>query len=369
MIYQNTRRTLYVIAGLTLILILWASFGTMEELARADGKVVPSDQVKILQNLEGGIVVDIQAKPGQAVKAGDLLFRLSSVQYGADLESLKKQVTILKIREQRLLAEINDRPPAYPAELLADMKTQVDLEVKEYLSRREKVSYLKESFKSAQEEYAIIEQLVKRGLEPKAELMRSQRARSERGLALQSHMEMTSSELNRVSAELAPKQEQLKALADKLDRTEIVSPINGVISKQYVTNTGGVIKPGEPLAEIVPSEDQLVVEAQLKPEDVALVRPGMTARVKLTAYDSAVFGGFEAKVAYVAADATVTQDGKNFYLIKLESPKPFFRGVSKELPIMPGMVAQVDIITGKRTFLQYIFKPLNQVAKGSFTER
>ncbi len=358
-----------MIAALTVVVILWAAFGTMEELARADGKVVPSDQVRVLQNLEGGIVVEIHAKAGQAVQSGDLLFRLSSIQYGADLESLKKQVAILKIREQRLLAEINDKTPIYPIELTQGMETQIQLEAKEYLSRREKMNHLRESYKSSQDEYRIIEQLVQKGLEPKAELMRSKRAMSERGLALQSHLEMTSAELNRVLAELAPKQEQLKALADKLQRTEIVAPINGVISKQYVNNTGGVVKPGEPLAEIVPSEDQLVVEAQLKPADVAFVRPGMSARVKLTAYDSDIFGGFEAKVSYVAADATVTQDGKNFYLIKLEAPKPFFRGVSKELPIMPGMVAEVDIITGRRTFLQYIFKPLNKVVKDSFTER
>lgn len=367
--YEKTQKTLKIILALTLLLILWATFASMEEVARADGKVVPSDQVKVLQNLEGGIVVDIFAKPGKEVKTGEVLFRLSSVQYGADLESLRKQVALLKIRELRLSAELTDKSPAYPAEIMEEMAPQVQMEIKEFMSRREKLNHLRESYGSAQEEKAIMEKLVKRGLEPKAELMRTTRMLSERGLALQSHLEMTSAELSRVSADLAPKQEQLKALADKLKRTEITSPINGIVGRQYVTTTGGVVKAGEPLVEVVPTEDQLVIEAQLKPADVAFVRPGMTAKVKLTAYDSDIFGGFDTVISYVAADATVTQDGKSFYLIKLESKKPYFRGVNKELPIMPGMVAEVDIVTGKRTFLQYVFKPLTKVAKDSFTER
>ncbi len=362
-------RHLAVITILMALLLAWMAWSKMDVIANADGRVIPSENVKTLQNLEGGILSEILIKSGDQVHAGQLLFRLNSVQYSSDLESSRKQNSTLKVRATRLLAEINQRPPQFSPELAAVVPEVIQSELAEYSIRQEKIAQLTQFVKLAEKEHAIIQNLTKEGLEPQTELLRSERMLAEKKQQVREQREAALAEYNRISSELKAKEDLLVSLGDKVRRTEVFAPIDGVIGRVFVTTAGGVVKPGDGLVEIVPLDGPMIIEAKLKPSDVAFVRQGMKAKAKITAYDYSLFGTFEATVNSVSPDALTNEKGESFYTVRLSSSEKVLDKSGQPLVILPGMVAQVGIVTEKRTFFNYLFKPFTDITTNSFKER
>ena len=176
-------------------------------------------------------------------------------------------------------------------------------------------------------------------------------------------------ELNRTLAELSPLKQAMPALVDKVSRTEIRAPMKGVVNRVFVNTVGGIVKPGEPILEVVPADEQLVLDAMVLPKDIGFVKLGQAARVKITAYDYSIFGAMDGVVQNISADAVPNEKGEAFYQVRIETKTKAIEVIDKKLPIMPGMQAQVDIITGKKTILQYLSKPLIGLKENAFRER
>jgi adhesin transport system membrane fusion protein len=242
-------------------------------------------------------------------------------------------------------------------------------ELKELEVRQAKRAELEKNINLSREERNITASLASRGLESRSELLRVERTLSDRTQTLRDLTESTLSDYNKTQAEIASKEEILLTLRDKIERTDVIAPVDGIVGNVTINTLGGVAKPGEPLATLVPIESDLIIEAKLKPSDIAFVRPGTKARIQITAYDSSVFGRIDAEVLTVAPDATQTEKGDQFYLVRLKTLSKLQSPAGSPLEILPGMMANVSIITQERTFLQYLFKPIQMLYQQSFKEQ
>jgi adhesin transport system membrane fusion protein len=277
---------------------------------------------------------------------------------------------------------------------LAVLDAQVDQRNKELAEARVSLATAQRLLALGREDRGILADLVAKRLEPRLELIRLDRALAEqegrvesttvaiqrlqsaiveigqkKDATLAQFRSQALGDLSRSIGELRALQETLPGLSDKVDRSELRAPMNGIVNRVLVTTVSGVIKPGEPIVEIVPGEDRLVVEARVSPQDIGFVRAGQRARIRLTAYDFAIFGSLEGEVSNVGADAIVGEKGESAYLVRIESQTPYLESFGRKLPIIPGMVAQSTIITGSRTILTYLTKPVFRTMQNAFRER
>ena len=368
------------IAGLFILMLIWAGISSVDEVTHAEGRVIPSAKMQVLQNMEGGIVQKINVKQGDMVQAGQVLMNLSSTQFGAEFESRKQQVLALMAKEARLLAEVEDKPLSFSPEFTEMARQYVNIENAEFSNRKMRLNadlaVLDNQYRSAQAELEIVKRLVERGLEPQLERIRTQarvdEARTKIDAMRRQNKSESSAELAKVSLELQPMRKTLPALADKVERTFVRAPMKGVVNRVLVTTLGGVLRPGEPLMEIVPSDDVLVVEAQVRPQDIGFVKLGQSANVKVSAYDYSIFGSMKGRVTQISADAVSKEErGQTnyYYIARVETTTSVMNSLGKKLPIIPGMQAQVDIITGNKTVLNYLLKPIIGVKENAFRER
>lgn len=371
---------LKIIVGFFVVLFLWASVADIDDITHAEGRVIPSAKMQIVQNQEGGIIQKINVHQGEKVEAGDVLVTLSPTQFGADFESRNQQRMGLMAKVARLESEMNDKPLEFPEELKVEGTQYITLETNEYQNRKARLkadlAVYENQYKNAKAELEIIGRLVERGLEPRLELIRTEtrvvEARSKIDSIKKQFKSDISADLSKTNQELSPLLKALPALEDKLDRTTVRAPVKGVINRVLVTTTGGTIKAGEPIVEIVPSDDTLVVEARLLPKDIGFVKIGQNARVKLTAYDYAIFGSIDGTITQISADAVSTEErGQTsyYYIARVETNSSIVNSLGKKLPVIPGMQAQVDVITGHKTVLRYLLKPLIGVKENAFRER
>ena len=410
---------LWAIVVFFVALFAWISVAEVDTVTRAQGRVIPSSKLQMVQNLEGGIVTEIRVAQGQRVAAGELLVLLSAVQHDADRRSREHQLLGLQARAARLTAQASGKVPDYPEAVLAIARDVVTAENAALLARKlelqsqlevldaqiqQKARELDEAAISleaarrtlalAREERATVARLVERGLEPRLELVRLDRSLAEvdgraqvaavtirrLGGAIEEMQARRSTlerqaraealnELNRTVTELSALQQSMPALQDRVARTEIRSPMNGVVNRLFVNTTGGVIKPGEPIVEVVPVDDDLVVEAMVLPKDIGFIKLGQPARVKVTAYDYAIFGALDGTVKNISADAVPNDKGEAFYMVRIETGAKAIASLDRQLPIQPGMQTQVDIITGKKTILQFLSKPIVAMRENAFKER
>jgi adhesin transport system membrane fusion protein len=388
-------------------------------VTRATGRIIPSAKLQVVQNLEGGVVTEILAKQGQRVDAGARLVALSTVQHDADRQTRFQQLLGLEARAARLRGQATGEAPTFSPLVLSSAPDLVQVETAAYQSKlAEHVSLLSalqaqleqrqrelqevdigltntlKALELGREERATVARLVERGLEPRLELVRIDRSLTEleaRAQAAPVTLERVRSsiaeinsridaakgqfraeafgELNRTVADLNALKQSMPALVDKVARAEIKAPMNGVVNRVFVNTVGGVVKPGDPIVEIVPADDQLVVEALVLPKDIGFTKLGQRANVKITAYDYSIFGAMHGTVVNISADAVPNEKGEAFYLVKIETDTPVIMAIDKKLPILPGMQAQVDIITGKKTILQFLSKPLVGLKENAFRER
>jgi membrane fusion protein, adhesin transport system len=413
------RVLLFAVAGFVLLFLIWAAFAELDEVTRGDGRVIPSRQLQVVQNLEGGIVRAILIRQGQEVKRGDVLLRLDNTQFSAEFLRGQEGYNTLVAKITRLEAEAQLGIPIFPEALTRAAPDIVTAEMALFNARQgelqarlnvaqSKLAQAQQALGQAQVEEAVAAQarelaktevgmirpLVEKGIEPRIELLRAegkaaqadgeanvarlaaQRARSAVGEAQaeadairQTYRAQAVSDLAEAKGELAGMGRALPALKDRVSRTDVTAPIGGVVQRVLVATVGGVVKPGEPLVEIVPKDDSLVVEAQIKPADIAFIRPGQEALVKITAYDFSTYGGLSGRVEYISPDAVKDErTGLSHYIIRVRTDKAALTSDKGPLPITAGMVAQVDVLNGKRSVLDYILSPLEKVQDEALRE-
>lgn len=378
-----SRWILYAVILLVLVLLLWAYVGKIEQVTVGEGTVIPTSKVKIIQSLDGGIVVDIPVREGQVVKSGQLLIRLDDTRYTADYRESYAQYMALEAIVARLTAEAYRYPKiTFSADLLKNQPELAERETRLFQFRaqalQQEVDVLKNSERLATEEFNMYGALVDKGTVSRVDFLRAQRRVDELKTALLEKIdkfhENVWTELNDKKASLSTLHEKLASLEDKMQRTSIYSPVNGAVKKLNIVTVGGTIQPGMSIMEIVPLEDRLMVQAKIKPADIAFIQVGQQATVRLAAYDYTVYGDLNGKVEYISAD-TVQQPKEGpteeppVYLVNIRTDRNYLGNEKHKLPIIPGMTATVHIITGSRTVLEYIMKPLIKAKKEALRER
>ena len=412
---------LWGVTAFVVVFFIWAAVTELERTVRGVGRIIPSSQLQIVSNLEGGIVEDILVKSGQVVRQGDPLIRLDPTQTGAEFGSGEASLSALAVKIARLRAEVEGREPVYPPardQVLAD---QIRIEQALHASRmadlasimtgaRARLSQAQRAVAEAEAAYQaraatrdarrsearLIRPLVERGIEPRLSLVQAENAadvaaseaeaaaaaisRARAGVSeaiasisqLQQEWRATAAnELASAQAELAARRRALPALADRVERTTVRAPLPGRVNRVLVTTRGGVIRAGEPLVEIVPSEESLLVEARIRPDDIAFVRLNQDARVAITAYDRSVYGALEGRVVGISPDAvTEERTGETFYVVRVRTSESALEDPNgRPMPIGPGMIAEVDLLGDTRTILQYILSPITKLSETALREQ
>ncbi|MGQ3888573.1 HlyD family type I secretion periplasmic adaptor subunit [Legionella sp. CNM-1927-20] len=363
------------------ILLIWSYFAKIEEITIGEGKVIPSSQVKSIQSLDGGIVVQIMVKEGDLVEKGKVLMLLDNTRFKADYSQAYEKYLALSAIVARFSAEVANQDKITFPKILKNYPELMKREARLFNERR---SALQEQLNLLQHSHDLIEQevkmygpLLKKGYASKLEYLRSVRAANELKIKMRTlkdtFREQALTDLNSHKAELAIVIEQLNSLKDKMVRTEIISPVKGIVKKLNVVTIGGVIKPGDVIMEIVPFEDNLLVQTKISPKDIGFVQVGQNATVKITAYDYSIYGELPGNVEYVSADA-ITEQGsaaekqQYYFLVNVRTNRNYL-GKSRKLYILPGMTATVHIKTGEKTILQYLMKPLIKAKHEALRER
>jgi len=412
----RAKKILYWMIAALVALVAWAGLTKIEEITRGEGRVIPSQQVQIIQSYDGGIVSELLVHEGSSVTKGQPLVKIDQTRAVSSLRENRSQYLSLLVRKSRLEALANDTefkqdeevkneaPELYmqeyalysasKAELrsqVAVLREQVKQRERELAETRAKLQQANDGLELTNQEIAVTRPLLASGAVSEVDMLRLDRdaskLRGERNQAraqvgrVQSAIvearrkinEANSGFRNKIRTELSETTAKLNALteasvalSDKVKQSVLKSPVNGTVSRLFFNTVGGVIQPGKEVMELVPADDTLVLETKIQPRDIAFVGLNQPAAVKLTAYDYTIYGTMEAKVISVAADSIVDEKGNAFYIVKIQTLKP---SLGKDLPIIPGMVAQVDIITGKKSVLSYLLKPVLKAKSYAFTER
>lgn len=367
--HRASRPILWVVVAVILIFIAWASWAEIDEVTRGEGRVIPLTRLQKIQSLEGGILDKMLVREGEMVEVGQPLLRLDHTRFYAAFMEGRSQARALLAAIARLEAEVKGLHVIHYPERLDANSPEVANENALFTARREKyqqtLAALQEELAITRQQLALIQPLVDRRAVSEIESLKLQQGiASLRGKITEvsnAYMQDAYTELTAKKAELSMLEQSLLQREDQLRRTEIVSPVKGMVNNILVTTRGGVIQPGEAIMEVLPVEEQLLIEAKVKPQDVAFLAPGMPASVKITAYDYTIYGDLEGAVEQISAD-TIEEDtvrGKEYYyqiLVRTETSHLERNG--EILPIRPGMIAEVDVLSGKRTVLSYILKPL-----------
>lgn len=416
---RGGRAIIWAVLVLVIAGLYWASVSEIEEVTRGEGKVIPSGQIQVIQNLEGGILSEILVRPGDKVETNQLLLRIDETRFSSSFQQNRARYLANLAKAARLNAEATGTPLSIPAEVTMEMPEIGESERQLYLSRQKeltsaidirqeqlnqrvnelrelnvKLDELNRTYNLFQNELELLRPLVKQGAFSEMELLQTERRASE----MRGEIEMTrqsiprarsridesraalqevrlnfinkaKSELNEVSSILGEETASAVALKDRLDRTLVRSPVNGTVNRVLVSTVGGVIQPGMDLIEIVPADGTLLIEAKIRPADIAFLRPDQRAMIKITAYDFTIYGGLEAHLEHIGADSITDDKGSSFYLVQLRTERNFLGTESNPLPIIPGMIATADILTGKRTILSYLLKPILRAKYTALRER
>lgn len=416
---KGGRAILWAVLILSAIAVFWAAVSEVEEVTRGQGKVIPASQIQVIQNLEGGILSEILVNVGDTVKKDQLLLKIDQTRFSSSVQQNQAKYLSNRAKAARLQAETSGASFIVPREVMTqspeigireqelyesrkkELQSSLEIKQQQYNQRNHelrelniKLAELNKTYLLFQEELKLTKPLVAKGAVSEMEVLRLERQASE----MQGEIEQTKQALPRAQSKIEESQVALKelrlafinkakaeqnevmaqlgedsatsiALQDRLDRTLVKSPVNGTVNRLHINTVGGVIQPGMNLIEIVPLEGTLLVEAMIKPSDIAFLRPNQDAMVKFTAYDFTIFGGLTAKLEQISADSITDEKGNSFYLVRLRTDKSYLGPQTNPLPIIPGMVASVDILTGKKTVLSYLLKPVLRARYMALRER
>ncbi len=397
---------------------LWAGFTFVDEFTRGEGKVIPSQQVQIIQNLEGGILAERYVKEGDIVERGQSLVRLDDTRFSSSLREAGVTLAQLQIKSLRLRSEAEGEEFRVPEDtkwesslirqeraffasrqdelkgklqVLEQQVSQKNQELSELQAKKERLG---RSYGLLEAELKLTRPLVSEGAVSEVELLRLERQLNDlKGELSASELAMprvrsslkeaqekllnvslsfqrdAREQLNEISLELSRLTETSEALVDRVKRTVVKSPVTGTVKRLLVNTIGGVIQPGMDIAEIVPSEETLLIEAKIRPSDIAYLHPGQKAKIKFTAYDFSIMGGLDGKVVHISPDTILDEQQESFYLVRVETSRVFIGPDGTELPIIPGMTVSVDVLTGKKTILDYMLKPILKTKQLALRER
>lgn len=367
--HPAARPVLLASLAVIVLLIVWSALAKVNEVARGDGRVVPSSRVQTIQSLEGGILQDLMVREGDVVEAGQPLVQLDNTRFQSSALETHAQVVALKAAIARLESEVLGKAAVgFPSDI--DPQDPVLTSERElFRARRENlvasVGALSQEADYARRQLAIVKPLAAKGAVSEVEVLKlSQEIASLVGKQTElrtAYMQEAYAELATKKGELAAQQQILNQRQDQLKRTRLTAPVKSRVNDLLITTRGGVVQPGEAIMELTPVDDSLLVEARILPRDVAFVRPGMPAKVKITAYDYTVYGDLAARVEQISEDTLEeeTPTGKvAYYSVLVRTERNHLARNGKVLPIRPGMVAEVDVLTGERTVLSYLLRPL-----------
>ncbi len=410
---------LFTITAFITFFFVWAAVTEIEEITRGQGQVVPSTEIQVVQSLEGGILQELLVKKGDVVKKGQVIMRLSDVQFSSEERGTQARFTALGAKKARLTAEANGKDFKISDDIRSKMPEIARNEQALYISRQKEleaafstqdenikrakadlaeveseINRLSESKRLLNKELTITREMVAKRAVPKLEQIRLEResadirgqinthtqekkgllaalagAENERAAQGDKFKSSALEELNEVETEIAGLKENLKSIGDRVDRREIKAPVDGIVNQIMLQTIGGVVEPAMKLVEVVPLNDKLKIVAQVKPNEIAFINVGALARVKISAYDPQRYGSLDAQITRVAANSTKDAEGNILFEIEVKTTKNHLGVVEKPLPIMPGMVADVEVITGKRTILNYLMKPFSRGFERALRER
>lgn len=412
-------RLMMALIALVGFFLVWAAFARIEEVTTGSGRVVPASKLQVVQNLEGGIVTEVLVREGASVTAGDTILRIDPTQAGSTLGETREKIDGYAALLARLDAEANGTEPVFSDELkarrpdlvkaeadnfqarqigllsaVAVLKTQEQQRSQEIVEIKDRIATLKRSLALAQEQLELMKPLVASMSVSRAEMLAVETrvnetagtlsaaelslprlesaARESRDRIAEKVSAFRNEALQQMSTarfEAAVLSEQVKGSQDRVSRTTVKAPVSGIVKTVHVTTPGQVVQPGQSLIEIVPMNDTLLVEARVKPKDIAFLHPGQKAIVKLSAYDFALYGGLEGEVEHIGADSVTDDKGETYYLINVRTSRRTLANKGEELPVIPGMVADVDVRTGEKTVLGYLMKPLTRMQQSALRER
>lgn len=425
-LYRRGHRWAYVLSGticlLLASLLVWTNYAILDEVTRGTGQVIPSQRVQVIQNLEGGILEETLVRENQIVEKGDILVRISNEMAQSTLKDVASQALEHQAAIARLKAESTGTEPVFSEDLQAkspkavtdqmaiyrarmDQLTQeMNILRSQYTQRVQEASEMAirrnqaaQDLKLAQEQMNIAKPLMEKNVYPRVEYLSLERSVSslrgdlqslnvaiprtqqaaqeikERQAQRMAEFRATAlQEMNQHQVELNSKLHALSAGQDRVTRTDVRSPVRGTVKQVILNTAGGVVKPGEPILEIIPLDDTLLIEANIKPADIAFLHPGQKAMIKITAYDFSIFGGLEGSVEQISADTIEDTKGdkkESFYKVKLRTQSATLAYRGEKLPIIPGMTASVDILTGKKSVLDYLLKPILKAKENALRER
>ena len=398
------------------IALMWSAVSRIDEVTRGEGKVIPSRQLQVLQSLDGGVVSEILVHEGDVVEPEQILLRIDQTRFASSVRENRVQYTALVAKAARLKALAEGTPFVVPAEVEKEDPKTVDEERRLYESRRSelettlsiarqqlsqrqqelvevraKYEQAARAYEISAKELSVTKPLIESGAVSEVELLRLERDvgrfRGERDMAaaqssrIQASISEANHKLEEVSLafrneagkELAETTAKLNSLAegsvglsDKVTRSVLRSPVKGTVKRLLINTVGGVVQPGKDVVEVVPLEDNLLLEARVLPRDIAFLRPGQKVVVKFTAYDFSIYGGLEGKLEHIGADSVVDEKGNAFYTVRVRTDRPT---LGNNLPVIPGMIAEVDIITGEKSVLSYLLKPVLRAKARALSER
>lgn len=409
---------LWTVVLCVLFFVVWASVAQVDEFTRGEGKVIPSQYIQVIQNLEGGILAELYVREGEKVHRGQSLVRIDDKRFLSSLREVDVTLAQLEMKAKRLrseadgvvftVPEVSKVDPSIISQELAfyrsrekELSSNREVLTQQVNQKRQELSeliarsnQLQASYDLLKRELVLTEPLVAQGAVSQVELLRLERQvndlHGELEAAQLSIPRVESSleesreklanvdlvfrrdareQLNEINLELSRLSESTGALADRVDRTLVTSPVAGTVKRLLVKTIGGVIQPGMDIAEIVPSEEIMLVEAKVRPADIAYLHPGQNAKVKFTAYDFSIFGGLDGQLVHISPDTITDEEGNSFYLMRVETSRSFVAPDGADLPIIPGMTVSVDVLTGKKTILDYLLKPILKTKQLALRER
>jgi len=414
-----SRLFLLAVAALFAALVAWASLCEIDERVRGMGQVMPSSDIQVMQSLEGGILTGIMVAEGEHVKKGQVLLRIDDLQFASEGRGIEAQMMGLKAKQARLRAETTGKDFAPDPAIAQKYPDIIANEEKLFTSRQQElknaINIIEDEVREAaanlsevkasigkfaksrdllQKELAITRRLVEKKAQPEIEQLKLERelndAEGNLSAAVQSQQSLEArlsaarrgeeektgafrsqslGELNDVEAKLASIQESLTAANDKVARTELKSPVDGIVHQLHVKTVGGVIQPAQKLVEIVPVADDLMIRARISPTDVAFLKPGQDVRVSITAYDPQIYGTLKGKLERIGADTVEDGKGDVYFEIDVRTDKNYIGEADHPLPIAPGMVTETEVIVGKRTIMTYLMKPVLRTRDRALTEK
>ncbi|MEX0305511.1 MAG: HlyD family type I secretion periplasmic adaptor subunit [Leisingera sp.] len=367
---RSASRIIYLVLAVVLTFLIWAAFASIDEIVRGEGQVVSSSRAQIVQNLEGGILAELHVRQGDVVSAGQVLAKLQDTKFRTAADELQNQIDALEIKRHRLEAQMKgafeftvpDMLAQRSPGILASERGLLTARQTDFTSRRDSARQILDQLNA---ELANMERLYKQKIVALIEVNKARKLATDarakyNEIGTQAELEQAE-DYSQTLRELTTLRQEQRLAVDQLNRTVITSPMAGIVNSLAVTTIGGVIRPGEEILEIIPLGEELFVEAQVKPEDIASVQPGQDATIKLSAYDYTIYGSLRGKVDFVSADTF--EDERNpraepYYRVTVRVDKSGFTERQQTIEIRPGMRAAAELQTGAKTVLQYLLKPL-----------